>query len=67
MAGEDDPVGKGRLRLLDPLTERNLFMLGGWSQTSFAPEVQGRLGDEFPAITGLDRGIRGAFPLVNGF
>lgn len=66
MGGEDDPVGTGRFRLFVPFTEWNLLMLVGCSQTSGTPELRGRLGDELPAITGLDRGARGAFPFVNG-
>jgi hypothetical protein len=66
MGAEGDPEGTGRLRLLAPLAEWNLFMLGGCSQTSSSLEEQRRLGDELPAITGLDRGARGAFSFVNG-
>lgn len=42
-------------------------MFGERSETSSAPEVQGRLGDELPEITGPDRGASGTFPFDNGF
>lgn len=65
MGGEDDPVGIGRLRLLVAPIEWILFTPGDCSQPSSAPDVRGKLRDEF-AATGPVRGPLEAFPFIIG-